>query len=87
MKTTLLQVLPKIAGFSQIRFAKNFQTALLKADKFEFEGVIYFINFQVDNFIDWTICKDLKQVLEYVREYGKDAQVIQVKENGDVFSM
>lgn len=87
MKTTLLQVLPAIAGNSQVRFASNFQTVLLKVNRIEINGTCWFVNFRHGNYINWDLCKSLSNVIGLVREYGNDCQVLQVEVDGNVVEL
>ena len=83
----LLQVLPAIAGKSQIRFASNFQTALLEADTKEIDITCWFVNFQNGDFISWGLYRRLSDVIRVARECGNDCQIFQVSADGNVIEL
>lgn len=85
---TLLQVLPEIAGKSQVRFASNFQSMLSGGSQIEISDTIYLVHCITESgFIDWSIKRRLSEAFEAVAKYGKDCQVLQVLVNGDVVKM
>lgn len=87
METTLLQVLPAIAGNSQVRFASVFQKALLKAGEIKINTICWWVNFQNGNYIDSMLSRNLSDVISLVREYGKDCQVLQISVDGNVVEL
>lgn len=87
MKTTLLQVLPAIAGNSRVRFASVFQRALLRAGEIEIKATCWWVNYQNGNYIDSKLSKDLSDVISLVREYGKDCQVLEISVDGNVVEL
>lgn len=86
-KTTLLQVLPEIAGNSQVRFASVFQKALYQANEVEIYATCWWVNWQKGNYIDSKLCRNLSDVIDFVREYGKDCQVLQISVDGNVVEL
>lgn len=83
----LLQVLPAIAGKSQIRFASVFQRALQRACEVEFNTTYWWVNYQDGNYIDSKLSKDLSDIIGLVREYGKDCQVLEISVDGNVVEL
>lgn len=85
---TLLEVLPAIAAKTQFRFSVNFQYVLTyMAENNEITGTMYFVHYRgvsADGGIRCCFTKNLSEVLDLVRKYGKDCQVFQITEEGTV---
>lgn len=87
MEITLLQVLPTIAGKSQVQYASVFQKALLRADEVEINTTCWWVNCHHDGIVYGNLCRNLSSVIEIVRGYGKDCQVLQISVDGNVVEL
>lgn len=88
---TLLQLMPAIAAKSQQRFASVFQSALLHAHELIIEDRAYFILFEREEpgscKFDWEFSISLHDVVSMAKRFGKDCQILQLKENGTVIEL